>query len=82
MRHQLAFNLFDLKSTYSYVSFFNAPPLDLYWDSVSVPLCVSTPMGKSFIMDWVFRSSVVIVQEFYTHVDIIILYMVDIDVIL
>lgn len=43
---------------------------------------VSTPMGDSLVVDWVFRSCVVIFRDIHTYVNLIVLNMVDFDVIL
>ena len=74
--------LFDLGSTYSYISpyfasRFSEPPTRL--DS---PFLVSTPMGQSLIVQVVFRSCVVSVCGIDTLVDLMLLEMIDFDVIL
>lgn len=47
-----------------------------------MPLCVSTHVGDSLIVDRVYRSCIATVWQFDTQVDLIILYMEDIDMIL
>ena len=56
--------------------------LDLYCDLLDMPICVSTPVGESVIVDKVYRSCLVDFMGRNTHVDLIILEMVDFDVIL
>lgn len=47
-----------------------------------MPLYVSSLIGDSLVVDWVFRSSVVTIRDVETYVDLIMLDMVDFDVIL
>ena len=74
--------LFDPGSTFSYVSSSFATCLDLYCDLLDVPILVSTPVGESVIVEKVYRSCLVTFVGSNTHVDLIILEMVDFDVIL
>ena len=78
----MAFVLFDPGSTFSYVSSSFATGLDLYCDLLDMPIRVSTPMGESVIVEKVYRSCLVTFLGSNTHVDLIILEMVDFDVIL
>lgn len=50
---QLAFALFDLGFTYSFVSVYFSPCLGLYLEPLLVSLCVSTPMGDFLVVDHV-----------------------------
>ena len=52
-----------------------------YW-SYDMPIRVSTPMGESVIVEKVYRSCLVTFMGSNTHVDLVILEMVDFDVIL
>ena len=74
--------LFDPRSTFSYVSSSFATGLDLYCDLLDMPICVSTPVGVSVIVEKVYRSCLVTFVGSNTYVDLIILEMVDFDVIL
>ena len=77
----MAFVLFDPGSTYSYVSSTFATGLDLYCDLLDMPIRVSNPMGESVIVEKVYMSCLVTFVGSNTHVDLIILEMVDFDVI-
>ena len=74
--------LFDPRSTFSYVSSSFATGLDLYCDLLDMPIRVSNPVGESVIVEKVYRSCLVTFVGRNTHVDLIILEMVDFDVIL
>ncbi|XP_070025077.1 uncharacterized protein [Nicotiana sylvestris] len=74
--------LFDPGSTYSYVSSYFATYLVVPRDSLSAPIYVSILVGDSIIEDHVYRSCVVIIGDPETHVDLLLLDMVDFDVIL
>lgn len=67
-------------STYSYVPAYYALRLEFNIGSIIYVIIYS--VGDPVIEDWVFKSYVVTILEFNTHVDIIILDMVDSDVIL
>ena len=74
--------LFDPGSIFSYVSSSFAIGLDLYCDLLDMPIRVSTLVGESVIVEKVYRSCLVTFVGSNTHVDFIILEMVDFDVIL
>ena len=74
--------LFDPGSTFSYVSSSFAIGLDLYCDLLGMPIRVSTPLSESVIAEKVYRSCLVTFMGSNTHVDLVILEMVDFDVIL
>ncbi|XP_070003411.1 uncharacterized protein [Nicotiana sylvestris] len=69
-------------STYSYLSSYFAPYLGVARDFLSSPVCVSTTVGDSLVMDRVYRSCVVIIRGFETKADLLLLDMVDFDIIL
>lgn len=48
---QSAFDLFDPRYTYSYVSDYYAQQLELSWDSLSMPVYIFTPVGDSLVVD-------------------------------
>lgn len=48
---QLNFALFDPGITYSYVSAYYEPGLELSWYSLFVSLCVFTNVGYSLVVD-------------------------------
>ena len=74
--------LFDPGSTFSYVPTYFAAKFDMICDSMTVPIRVSTPVGKPLVVDRVYRSCLVSLAGYDTWVDLIILGMVDFDVIL
>lgn len=76
------FALFNLRSTYFYVSAFYAPRLNFSWESLFVSLCVPNLIGYSLDMDHVYRSFIITVRQFDIQGNIIILDNVDFDVIL
>ena len=78
----MAFVLFDPGSTFSYVSFSFATGLNLHCELLDMPIRVSTPVGESVILEKVYRSCLVTFVGINTHVDLVILEMVDFDVIL
>ncbi|XP_070045467.1 uncharacterized protein [Nicotiana tomentosiformis] len=80
--HRDALVLFDLGSTYSYVSSYFALYLILPRDFLSALVYVSMLVGDSIVVDHVYRSFVVFIGSLATSVDILLLDMVDIDVIL
>ncbi|XP_070045028.1 uncharacterized protein [Nicotiana tomentosiformis] len=74
--------LFDLGSTNSYMSSYFASYLVVTLDSLNAPVCVSTPVGDSIIIDHVYHSCVITIGSLETIVNLILLDMVDFDVIL
>ena len=74
--------LFDLGSTFSYVSSLFATDLDLHCDLLDMPIRISKPVGEAVIAKKVYRSCLVTIVESNTYVDLIILEMVDFDVVL
>ncbi|XP_070019871.1 uncharacterized protein [Nicotiana sylvestris] len=74
--------LFDLGSTYSYVSSYFASYLVMPRDSLSAPVYISTSVGYSIVVDRVYRSYVIVIRGLETRVDLLLLDMVDFDVIL
>ena len=74
--------LFDPGSTFSYVSSSFATGLNLHCELFDMPIRVSTPVGESVIVEKVYRSCLVNFLGRNTHVDLVILEMVDFDVIL
>lgn len=68
MWHQPNFALIYLESIYFYVSYFYALWLMLSWDCLLMLLSVTTPMGDSLV-DRVYRSCLMTVQEFNTRAD-------------
>ncbi|XP_070046505.1 uncharacterized protein [Nicotiana tomentosiformis] len=79
--HKDASVLFNLGSTYLYVSSYFVPYLDISRDSLSAPVYVSMPVGDSIVVDRVYRSSLVTIGDYETKVDLLLLYTVDFDVI-
>ncbi|XP_070002437.1 uncharacterized protein [Nicotiana sylvestris] len=80
--HRDASVLFDPGSTYSYVSYYFSPYLDISRDSLISPVYVSMPAGDSIVMDCLYRLCLIVIGGFETRVDILLLCMVDFDVIL
>ncbi|XP_070014823.1 uncharacterized protein [Nicotiana sylvestris] len=74
--------LYDPGSIYSYVSSYFAPYLVMPRDSLSASVYVSTPVGDSIMVDRVYHTCVVVIGGLETHVDLLLLDMVDFDVIL
>ncbi|XP_069149036.1 uncharacterized protein [Solanum lycopersicum] len=69
-------------STYSYVSTYFSPSLDILCESVDLPICVSTPVEDSVVVDQVYRLCTVTLIGCDTHADLKVLDMIDFDVIL
>ncbi|XP_069150379.1 uncharacterized protein [Solanum lycopersicum] len=80
--HRSATVLFDPGSTYSYVSTYFAPSLDILCESLDLPICVSTPVGDSVVVDRVYCLCTVTLMGCDTHADLKVLDMIDFDVIL
>ena len=74
--------LFDPGSTFSYVSSSFANGLNLHCELLDIPICLSTPVGESVIVERIYRSCLVNFVGNNTHVDLVILEMVDFNVIL
>ncbi|XP_070046823.1 uncharacterized protein [Nicotiana tomentosiformis] len=74
--------LFNIGSTYSYVSSLFAPYLDVSRESLGVPLYVSMPVGDFVIVDSVYRSCVVTFYGYETRADLLLLDISDFEVIL
>ena len=74
--------LFDPGSTFSYVSSAFANGLNLHCELLDMPICVSTPVGESLIVEKVYRSCLVTFVGNNTHVNLVILEMADFNVIL
>ncbi|XP_070039206.1 uncharacterized protein [Nicotiana tomentosiformis] len=79
--HRDASALYDPGSIYSYVSSYFAPYLDISRDSLSSPIYVSTHVGDSIVVDRVYRSCLVVISDFETRFDLLLLIMVDFNVI-
>ncbi|XP_069146071.1 uncharacterized protein [Solanum lycopersicum] len=80
--HRSTTILFDPGSTYSYVSTYFAPSLDILCESLDLSIRVSTHVGDSVVVDWVYRLCTVTLMGFDTHADLKVLDMIDFDVIL
>ncbi|XP_070056947.1 uncharacterized protein [Nicotiana tomentosiformis] len=80
--HTDASVLFDLGSTYSYVSSYFASYLDMSSNSLDTPIYVSSPIGDSLVADSVYRSCLGDIGGYETRVDLLLLNMVNFDVIL
>ncbi|XP_070035717.1 uncharacterized protein [Nicotiana tomentosiformis] len=80
--HKDASVIFDLGSTYSYVSSYFAPCLDISRDSLIAHVYVSMPVGDSIVVDRIYWSCLVTIGGFETRVDLCLLGMVDFDMIL
>ncbi|XP_070004822.1 uncharacterized protein [Nicotiana sylvestris] len=74
--------LFDLGSTYSYVSSLFARFLVISPDPLGIPVHVSTFVGDSVVVDWIYRSCVVTFCGFETSADLLLLDMIDFEIIL
>lgn len=74
--------LFDLGSTYSYISVFYASRLVLAFEPLIVPMHVSTIIGDSLIVNNLYRFRIVIIWEYYPKDYLIVLDMVNFDVIM
>ena len=79
---RMASVLFDLGSTYSYISVKFAIGLTLVCDILDHPVYVSTPVGESVVVTYVFHACSVLFVSYQIWADLIILDMLDFDVIL
>lgn len=57
--HRFISLLFDQGSTYSYVSTHFDADIDHMCEPLDIPICVSTPVGKSLVVDRVYQSCIV-----------------------
>ncbi|XP_069151997.1 uncharacterized protein [Solanum lycopersicum] len=80
--HRPATILFDAGSTYSYVSTYFAPSLDILCESLDLSIGVSTPIGDSVVVDRVYRLCIVTLMGYDTHTDLNVLDIIDFDMIL
>ncbi|XP_070040861.1 uncharacterized protein [Nicotiana tomentosiformis] len=80
--HSDASILFDPRSTYAYVLSYFASYLDMSRDSLDTPICVSTPIRDSIMVDRVYRFCLVTIRSCETRVDLMLLKIVDFDMIL
>ncbi|XP_070039319.1 uncharacterized protein [Nicotiana tomentosiformis] len=80
--HRYALVLFDHGSTYSYVSSYFISHLDFPCSSLNIPVYVYTTVGVSIMVDRMYRSCVVTIDDDEISVDHLLLNMVDFDVIL
>ncbi|XP_069147666.1 uncharacterized protein [Solanum lycopersicum] len=72
----------DGGSTYSYVSTYFAPSLDILCESLDLPIRVSNPVVDSVVVDQVYHLCTVTLMGYDTHADLKVLEMIDFDVIL
>ncbi|XP_070050919.1 uncharacterized protein [Nicotiana tomentosiformis] len=80
--HRDASVLFDMGSTYSYVSSYFGLYLNVSRDSLSALVYVSTYVRDSIMVDRVYRLFLVSIRDCETRVDLFILSMVEFDVML
>ena len=80
--HRPATVLFDPGSTYSYLSTYCSPSLNIICESLDLTIHVSTPIGDSVVVVWVYRLYIVALMGYDTHADLNVLDMIDFDVIL
>ncbi|XP_070014339.1 uncharacterized protein [Nicotiana sylvestris] len=74
--------LFDPGSTYSYVSSLFAHFLEVPRESLGTPICVSTHVGDSIVVDRICQSCVFTFCGYKTRENLLLLYMIDFEVIL
>ncbi|XP_070036495.1 uncharacterized protein [Nicotiana tomentosiformis] len=74
--------LFDLGSTYSYVSSYFSPYCGVSRDFLSSYVYVSTSVGEAIIVGCVYLSCLIVISGFKTRADLLLLSMVDFDIIL
>ena len=80
--HRSATVLFDPSFTYSYVSTYFSPSLDISCECLDLPIRVSTPVGDSVVVDWVYRLCSITLIGYDTHAHLKVLDMIDFDMIL
>ena len=73
--------LFDLGSSFSYISTYFAVGLDMMCDTLDTPIFVSTPVGDSVVVDSVYPACAISFMRYSTWADLMILDMVDFDII-
>ncbi|XP_070026025.1 uncharacterized protein [Nicotiana sylvestris] len=78
----LASDVVIIGSTYSYGSSLFSHFRDIPSEPLGTPIHVSTPVGDYVVVDWIYRSCVVIFCNFETRADLILLDMIDFEVIL
>lgn len=74
--------LFNLGSTFSYISVRFALGLNMAYDMISAPIHVSTPVEDSNIVTQFYREYLVVFMGFKTYVDLVIFDMLYFDIIL
>ncbi|XP_070049830.1 uncharacterized protein [Nicotiana tomentosiformis] len=74
--------LFDPRSTYLYVSSLFAHFLDIPHEFLGTHVYMSTPVGDSVVVDWIYRSCVVTFCGYETRSDLLLLDMTDFEVIM
>lgn len=67
--------LFDMESTYSYLSISFTFDLDMLCVILDVPIHISSPIGESVIVTHVYRVCPILFMEFQTQGDFVILDM-------
>ncbi|XP_070034994.1 uncharacterized protein [Nicotiana tomentosiformis] len=82
VRYRDAIVLFDLNSTYSYVSSYYASYLHMPLDSLDIQVYASTPIGDSIMVNHIYHSYVVTIGGYETRFDLLLFNMMDFDVIL
>lgn len=80
--HQLASALFNPRYKFLYIFAYFASRLGLCSVSLSVPLYIDTSVDDLLVVVQVYKSYLVIVPEFDTQINLIVLDMIDFNVIL
>lgn len=80
--HRSVSILFDPRSTYSDVSTYFATDSNGVCGPLDVPICVSTAIGESLVVDRIYRGCIVVFSGRLSQSDLILLSMVDFDAIL
>ncbi|XP_070042968.1 uncharacterized protein [Nicotiana tomentosiformis] len=73
---------FNPGSTYSYVSSLFAHFFDVPHESLGTPIYVSTSVGYSIIVDWIYLFRIITFCGYETRADLLLLNMTDFEVIL